>query len=163
LNSAPRNKRAGSGDAPRSMNWQQTREEDGDLRIEEVADQSLSERATSAEARGRRRPGGACCSPTSGTQPLDAEEAQICRPGELDHRKRRRRLLHDCRNTKCGCDSPERDAHVDPQCGRNRRLPTVHKRVLRHQRHVDTRINHDSDGNQQEGRYVHLLILDSGP
>ena len=139
---------------------QEAGEEDRDLGVENVADESLTEGQPTARSGADDRlillP-----IPSRRAEGLNAEVDQVSGTGELDRGKcARRGRDHGGEPQRCG-HHPKEDADVDPKGCHHGRTTTVHEGVSRDQRHVHAGRDHDDGCNGEKRTDLHRPMIAS--
>ena len=127
---------------------QQAREEDHHLRVREVADEALAERAARRRARDRHVVGGAPAQ--RGDERLQPEIHQVGGADEPERRERRLRGPQDGDETGGGRDRPDGLAECDAERRPEAAAPAARERVPDRQRGVLSGSADDDCGDEEE-------------
>ena len=151
-------KPANDGAAVPGELWQQAREEDGHLRVAEIAEHALAESRSRREPRssaGERRVVGRQAGERR-PQRLEADEHEVGGARELDRREHGLRSREQRGHAGCGRDGPDRLAAGDTSRGGKTRRPTAHERVAdREGRVLAGRDDHEDGDAEERGEVVH--------
>jgi hypothetical protein len=133
----------------------QAGEEDGDLGVEQVADETLLKGEPAWKVGGDVRDQARGMAGAAGTaqreQRPEPEEDQVGRPGQLHDGEGKRRSRQQRRDAQERGPRPDQQPRFDAERGQQRRLAPVDEHVPGHQRHVGTGRDDHQPGHEHEG------------